>query len=357
MSSSILYSFRLRLARWQLHRTRANFYYELGSSLQDHVPLVSSLRKYETRSRERGSAVSLVHLEILRGVQHGSLSAAMRHIATPLEQTLIDATQTAGDGVMAEGLQFLSVTVEKVDRMRATMFKAVAYPVALLVMFAFMLTMFSMLAVPVLAELLPPEKWPPLGRLLYAVSSFVKDYGLLVAILFFVAIGAFLYSLPRWSGTFRRHLDDYLPYSIYRDFSGALLLVSLASMMRAGVSLRTSLMRVQSFGSPWMQWHVRRIMLNLSRSSSPYFGHAFQTGVLNTAMADAVLDASERRNPVESFIRTGSRAIDLMVITLEKRAKVINLTMLCVCGLCLGLMFAGFMSTAMSLQSGLRSGQ
>jgi len=44
----------------------------------------------------------------------------------------------------------------------------------------------------------------------------------------------------------------------------------------------------------------------------------------------------------------------LMVVVLEKRAKVINMSMLLMCGVLLGLMFAGFMSTAFSVQSGLR---
>lgn len=355
--SGLWHTLRLRWARWQMARNRANFYYELGTSLQDHVPLVSTLRKYETRARERGSPYALVYLEILRGLQNGSLSGAMRHIATPMEQTMLDATQTAGDGVMAEGLQFLSQTVEKVDRMRGTLVKALAYPVFLLCMFSFMLVMFSNLAVPVLVDLMAPEKWPPLGRLLYHVSQVVRDYGVHVLVLTLLGLSAFALSLGRWTGAVRRRLDDHFPYNIYRDFSGALLLVSLASMMRAGVSLRTSLMRIQNFASPWLKWHVRRILLNLSRSGNPYFGQAFQTGVLNTDMSDQVLDASERRNPVESFIRTGSRSIDLMMVVLEKRTKVINLALLFVCALVLGLMFAGFMSTAMSLQEGLRSGK
>lgn len=352
--SGLLHTLRLRWARWQMARNRANFYHDLGASLHDHVPLVSTLRKYETRARERGSADALVYLEILRGLQNGSLSGAMRHIATPMEQTMMDATQTAGDGVMAEGLQFLSQTVEKVDRMRGTLLKALAYPMFLLGMFAFMMAMFSHLAVPVLVELMDPEKWPPLGQLLYHVSLAIRAYGIHVLVVVLLVLFVFAFTLNRWTGTVRRRLDEHFPYNIYRDFSGALLLVSLASMMRAGVSLRTSLMRIQNFAPPWMKWHVRRILLNLSRSGNPYFGQAFQTGVLNAQMSDAVLDASERRNPVESFIRTGSRSIDLMMVVLEKRSKVINLTLMFVCGLVLGLMFAGFMSTAMALQSGLR---
>jgi type II secretory pathway component PulF len=357
MADSLLLRFQLNLARKTLRRKRSNFYYELGASLREHVPLVSTMRKYETRARLRGSSEALVYLEILRGLQNGSLSSAMQHIATPMELTLMDATQSAGDGSMADGLQFLAATVEKADNMRATLIKSLLYPFFLLLMFNAMLTVFSRLAVPVLVELMPPEKWPPLGRLLYWMSQTVTEQGLWALLVVVDVLILFVYSLKRWTGPWRRWVDDYFPYNIYRDFSGALLLVSLASMMKSGVSLRTSLMRTQNFATPWLRWHVRKILFNLSRSNTPYFGQAFQTGVLNLDMADRVQDASERRNPVEAFIRTGSRSIDLMVVVLERRAKIINMTMLVVCGLLLGLMFAGFMSTAMSMQSGLREGR
>lgn len=346
--------FKLFLAWRELRSGRGIFYYELASSLREHVPLVNTLRKFEKRARARGSAAAMAYLEILRGLQGGALSDAMSRMATPLEQTLIDATQTAGDTDMAEGLEFLAQTVEKVDKMRAILLKAIAYPVFLMALFSGMLVVFSALAVPVLVELLPPDKWPPLGKLLYGVSRVVTDKGWMTIFCLLNVIALFLYSLPRWTGDLRCRVDRYFPYNIYRDFSGAMLLMSLAAMMNSGISLRTALMRTQNFANPWLKWHVRRILSNLSRPNTPYFGQAFQTGVLNAEMADRVQDASERRDPVAAFIRTGTRAIDLMMVVLEKKAKVINMTMLVFCGLFLGVMFAGFMNTAMSMQSALR---
>jgi type II secretory pathway component PulF len=345
---------QLAWARRTLRRQRSQFYYELGMSLREHVPMVTTLRKYENRARNRGSSMSRVYLEMLLGFQSGSMSMALGKVATPLEQTLMDATQTAGDQAMAQGLQFMAQTVEKTNKMRGAVTKAVAYPLFLFVLFSNMMMAFSFLAVPVLAELMAPERWPPLGRALYLTTEAVRGYGAYLLATLVLLIAMFVYSLSRWTGPWRQKVDAYFPYSVYRDFSGALLLVSLAAMMNAGISLRTSLGRVQKFASPWMAWHIRRVVLNLSRANSPYFGQAFQTGVLNQQMADQVQDASERRNPVEAFIRTGSQAIDQMVVILEKRARLVNVVMMLICGLLLALMFGGFMSTAMSMQTGLR---
>jgi type II secretory pathway component PulF len=350
-----LLNFKLRQGRRVLRKGRGNLYYELSASLRERVPLVNTLRKYEMRARMRGSSLSLAYLEMLRGLQSGSVSAALTHIASPLERTLMDASQSAGDQVMADGFLYMAQTVEKVEKMRAALQKALAYPAFLLVLFSVMLAGFSWLAVPVLVELLPPSKWPPLGRVLYWISSFVTGYGLYVVCVLAVIVSLFVFSLDRWVGDLRVRVDNYFPYNLYRDFSGSLMLVSLAAMMRSGISLRTSLDRAQGFAAPWMKWHIRKIMRNLARPSTPDFGHAFRTGMLNVDMADKVQDASERRDPVEAFIRTGSGAIDQMMGVIEKRAALLNIVMMLMCGLLLGLMFAGFMSTAMSMQAGLNA--
>lgn len=351
--SSAWDSWKLLRGRMHLRRRRSQFYYELSASLRERVPLVNTLRKYEMRARLRGSSMSAVYLEMLRGLQSGSASSALEHIATPLERTLMDATQSAGDQLMADGFLYMAQTVEKLDRMRAALWKALSYPLFLMVLFSVMLGSFSWLAVPVLEELLHPSKWPPLGKVLYWIASFVTGYGVYAVVLLAAVLALMAYSLERWTGEWRTRADRYFPYNLYRDFAGSLLLVSLAAMMRSGISLRTALVRAQNFAAPWMRWHVRKILRNLARPNAPYFGHAFQTGLLNAEMADRVQDASERRDPVEAFIRTGSGAIDQMLVVIDKRARILNTVMILVCGLILGLMFAGFMSTAMSLQSGL----
>ena len=352
--SQLLDKINLYLARRDLHRRRAAFYYDLGATLQDRVPLVTTLNKYHTRARSRKPTTALMYLTMLRGLQMGSLSQALSGIASPVEQTLIDATQASGDATMAEGLVFMSMTVEKTDAMVSTMRKAVAYPLTLLTMFLAMMVGFAVTAVPILAEMMPPEKWPLLGRMLYSVSMVITNYGVWIGLLLVSLITAFLVALPRWTGPVRMRLDRYLPFSIYRDYASSLLLISLSSMMRSGVSLRSALERSMKFSSPWLRWHIRKIMANLSKPNTPFFGQAFSTGVMSQEMEDRVQDASERRDPVEAFVRMGVGSIDRMVVAMEDRASILSRGMVLFCGLILAFMMAGFFSTTMALQQGIK---
>ena len=350
----LLAFFCLHFSRHQLRLRRGDFYFDLGATLQERVPLITTLRKYESRARKRNPIEVPMYMAMLKGIQGGSLSQALVGVATPAEQTLIDATQGGGDVVMAEGLLFLSEVVGKTDQMTTAMRKAVAYPLMLLSMFGVLLAVFALNAVPVLAELMPPNTWPPMGQVLYAVSMFMATHGVWLVLGLLVTVSLFLWSLSRWTGKWRLVFDRHLPYSLYRDYAGSMLLISLSSMMRAGVSLRSALERTLKFASPWTRWHVRRILTNLSKPNAPHFGQAFSTGVLNREMEDRVQDASERRDPVDAFVRMGAGSIDRMVKDMESRSSRLNSALLVVCGFILGAFMLAFFSTTMGLQSAIR---
>ena len=189
--------------------------------------------------------------------------------------------------------------------------------------------------------------------MLYATSTTIQKYGLYLFAGFIGLVLLFLYSLPRWMGVLRRKLDHYPPWILYRDFTGAMLIVSLSTLMRSGVSLRSSLERALRYSTPWLTWHIREILTRLSRPNSSSFGEAFQTGVVNQYLEDRIQDAAERRDPVEAFVKIGVGSIDRLAASIEASASRINAMLLVICGLILGMMMGGFFATAMELQSGI----
>jgi hypothetical protein len=351
----LLDQLKLWSARRTLRQERSAFYFDLAMTLHDRVPLFSTFGKYEARARRRTPSMAPVYLHMARSIQRGSLAEAMRGVASPMEMIVLDAVQTGGDEGMAKGLSFLSETVNKTDGMLDAVRKAVTYPVLLLVVFGGMLTGFSKFAVPVLAELMPPEQWPAMGQLLYAMSQFIEHYGHIALVGVLTALGLFIWSLPNWTGPRRVRLDRFVPYSIYRDYQSAILILALASLMQSQVSLNASIERALRFSNPWMRWHLQRVLKRLSKGDSRSFGAAFQTGLLSTALEDRILDASERSDPVAAFVRIGTGSVERTAQELQKSAGVLNLILLTICGLVLGIMMIGFFSTSFALENSIRS--
>ena len=114
-----------RAAAHRLKQRRADFYYDMASALEDKVPLFTILRKYEARGRNRSRGDALLYRHMLREAMGGSLSQSLIGVVPTTELILIDAIQGSGDAGLARGLYFLSETVEKVDRMIATVRKVI----------------------------------------------------------------------------------------------------------------------------------------------------------------------------------------------------------------------------------------
>ncbi|OWQ92324.1 hypothetical protein CDN99_07240 [Roseateles aquatilis] len=344
----------VRAAARRLRQRRGDFYYDLAAALEDRVPLFTILRKCEVRARRRSRGDQLLYRRMLRAAMGGSLARALAGVVPPSELLMIDALQGGGDERLSQGLHFLSDTVEKVDGMFRAVRKAVAYPLMLLGAMTAILVVFSLHAVPVLADLIAPERWPPLGQALYAVAWLVRHHGLMIGAMALAGGALFVWALPRWQGPGRRWLDRYPPFSLYRDFSGAMLVISLSSLMRAGVSLRASLERAGRFSGPWMRWHLRQILARLSDRQAAQFGRAFATGVLNPAMEERVQDAAERRDPVAAFVKIGVGSIDRLQRGIADSAARLNGLLLVAAAALLLFLVGGFLSTVMEVQNSMQ---
>ena len=67
-------------------------------------------------------------------------------------------------------------------------------------------------------------------------------------------------------------------------------------------------------------------------------------------------DASERRDPVDAFVRLGVGSIDRMVKEMELRSGRLSNVLLIVCGLVLAFFMLAFFSTTMGMQAAIRDG-
>jgi len=352
---NIINFFKISAAKSELFKTRSDFYYDLASSLDDHVPIFTTLRKYEARARARTPSHALVYMEMIKRLDKSGLAGAIQLFADDNEVLLVDSLQSAGDSGMADGLRLLSATVEKTERMKQAARKAVTYPLSLLVIFSGLLTGFAISIVPILIGILPASKWPFMGRVLFNLSELIVNYGIYLSIIFVLMCIAFAYSLPNWTGPIRKIADKFLPYRFYRDYSGAMLIISLSTQLKNGISLRTSIERSMKFGNPWLRMHMREILWRLARPQGKQVGGAFKTGCFNIYLEDRIEDAFERRNPIDSFVKIGIGSVDRIIEMMDETANKLTQIMVVFCGLILLIMMTGFFSTTMELQKGIKS--
>lgn len=344
---------KLAMARSDFNSNRADFYMDLAEALDDKASLYSHLEKMRTRAHQRKQGISILLAQWVKRMEHGKpFSEAVRGTVPSMDGMILRASEDSGK--LAQGLRFLSAAVSKAGNMKSALVSAIAMPALLTLFQVAIISGFSYFMVPILTQIMKPEKWPLLGRMLFGLSQFVVAFGPYLLILLIAGIVAFVLSLPRWTGPMRARFDRHLPYSIYRDYNGAIFLVTVAALMQSGVGLIESLKILREAGSPWMRWHISKMINSLERDSTNPAA-ALNTGILPPKIADRISDYGERSSFTESMGKIGLTAVDRVAEIVSKSAKTMNTVMTIFVGGTLLFLMLGVLLTAQHASQEIRS--
>jgi type II secretory pathway component PulF len=343
-------------ARVLFHRGRKDFYEGLAAALRDNANLVRQLTKWKVRADRRGTATRWLFGEWLRRMRRGqALSEAMRGTVPALDTMLLAAAERSGD--LAEGMEFLARTVDSIDRMRRGLFGALAQPLCLGLMFIGMLVGFSTFMVPTLAAVIPPDRWPPVGRALYRVANVVTDVGPYAGALMLGLVSAFLWSLPHWVGGVRAWCDRHVVfYALYRDYQGATFIVALAALLQAQVPIAQALKILSRNGSAWMRWNIHKVLARMERArDTAELAAALDSGLLSRHLADMIDDYSDRSQFDAALKKIGFGAMDKVTESVLKTAARLKALAIVLLGATLAFMLLGMLLTAASASSAIKS--
>lgn len=326
---------------------RSEFYQDFAGAYRDGQGVVDYLTKQRARAVARRNSMSPLYQLWLNRMDTMSMSQAMRGSVPGVEYMVLAASEEAGK--IDEGADFLADTIVRIAKMRLAIRLATATPIALLLFLAAMLVGFSLYFVPELTSAMPVDNWPASGRALHFVSSIVTNFGVPIAVLVGAASIWFVWSLPNWTGPLRRKLDDYLPYSIYRNYNGAMFLISLSSLMKAGVGLVDSLALLQQNESKWLRWHIGRILRGLDVHSD-HAGLAFDTGILPRRITDRLIDIDEQSGFDTAIGKIGVSSMDKTQEAVESGARALNTLLIVVVGATMLFMAVGFLQTTFAIK-------
>lgn len=342
----------LWLAEWEFSRRRSDFYEDLAEAIDDNAVLVEYLRTHQKRAKSRQDLIEPIYSLWLRRMDDRSFAQALLGTVPTSDVMILEAAERSGR--LAEGLRFLAKAIRGADTMRSELRRAVAGPLFLLGMFVSMLVGFSFYLVPVLLQIMPVSSWPMVGQALYGVSQVVTGYGIWIGGVVVALSMLFVWSLPRWTGVWRNRADKYIPmYAIYRDYVGAIFLVSLASMMQAGDGLAEALAALAKRGSPWLRWHITRIRTRLDKNTDQQTA-AFATGIFNQQLTDRVIDFGARQSVDKALGKVGLASIEKVTKFVSGSATVLNRLLIALCGATMIFIILGVMLTANEAQNAIQ---
>lgn len=224
----------------------------------------------------------------------------------PINEAMsIRAGMESGDP--ASGMKNTIDAVGSANTMKSTIFSKLTYPVVLVVALIGLILFFSHSIIPRIAEVTDPATWPDNSKSMYATAMFVKDQGIYVLACLVVIMGLVNFSLPRLTGKLRGYLDIFPPYSFYKAFHSANMLISLSALMRSGIPFVDAMSQLQRYSSPYISSHLSTMIANISDGRT--LSESMDTGLLSQEMMVSVHMMSSNANFQEAINEIGRQAV------------------------------------------------
>jgi len=316
------------LAKSSFHGVRQDFYEDLAEALVDGAQLAPRIKQLADRASAEGNLQAPLYQLWFHRMDNQSFAEALADTVPESDLMILQAAERAGD--LSTGLRFTATVIAATATMRSALRKAVASFAFLMVLQIALLAGFSYYGIELIEAIVPANAWPWIGQQLKGLSLFVTESGPTVLVVGGVLGVAYIWSLRNWRGSIRVKVDKYcLPYTIYRDFNGAMFLVSLAALMKNGVGLNDALETLAERASPWLLWHIRHIQLGLDYQTEST-GEAFATGLFNRALTWRIIDFGDRAgskagsNFAEAMEKVGITTIGKVMAGVQDKTAVLN---------------------------------
>ena len=265
-----------RLGTGFRHDDRVRFYARLATLLRHGILLEDALTRLARPRRNRRPPAWARQLVASRG----ELLADRLGALMPSDEALL---LRAGErsGRLAEALDRLAEHLNRVRRLRARLWSALAAPLIHITLLTGAIVFVAWRVVPVFVRAAPHAHWHGAASVLVVVSALLRQ----PLVLFFLVLiplalgGGILWSFDHFLPPWRAWLDRFPPWSLYRLECGGIWLLSISALVGAGCRLRTAVEESVRGAKPWLRQRCSALLSELA------CGHGFGEALARTGYA------------------------------------------------------------------------
>ena len=322
------------LLRWltlfEFRAGRAEFYRDFAEMYRRSEALVSFLEgeianSQLTRQRSRSAALRLILLRHQDGDHASRVSHLLEGIAPKSDALLLAAVDRAAD--KSQALLALADAIDKQHQMLRVLASSAALPV-LTIPICFALIALLGQVILVVDQATPDYArealWEGMNGWARSIAAFAQSWGAQVMLVVATLLAFMLWSLPRWRGAARLRVEGWPVYGLYRDFQAGMLFSAMAMMLKTGETLQGSIDDITQRASPWLRWHLGRVVDALEESPTGTLD-AFRRGLLSPHLLSRVATL-HRSSPsfADVLIQLGTSEGDRVLARVKKAALIAN---------------------------------
>ncbi len=213
---------------------------KLASMLRNDFTLMDALGRLEAIESHDGKKPNEPYAIVMRiwqkNLERGMTFSEATRGWVPQNETLLVTSGNLSNLVVA--LENVGRVVDGMSRIRRAMTSAITYPLFLLALTFGIVIMVGIYLVPPLASVAGDEVvWKSSAASLIWLSEFSIKYWYYVLSGFGLVVFLVWLSMANWTGRWRRAADNLPPWSIYKIQMSVGWLMSLSSMMSAGITI------------------------------------------------------------------------------------------------------------------------
>ncbi len=321
------------LALFDFRSARAEFYRDFAEMYQRNEAMVSFLEgeianASLTRQSSRARALRLVLLRHQDGENASRVSHLLEGVVPRSDALLLTAVDRAADKPQA--LRALADAIDKQQQMLRLMLSYAVLPAVIIpICYALIALLGKVIlvideATPVYAQ---DALWEGMNGWAKTISLFAQDWGAQTLLALSATLVMVLWSLPRWRGAGRLRVEAWPVYGLYRDFQAGMLFSSMAMMLKTGETLQGSIEDLTQRASPWMRWHLGRVVDALEENPTATID-AFRRGLLSPHLLSraATLNRSSASFS-DVLIQLGTTEGERVLARVKKAALIANLAL------------------------------
>lgn len=314
---------------------RIRLYKKLATGIINGVKDISVIselqRRYERKSLKDPRAICLRDI-YNRVLSTGSVVEGLRGWASSEEISILEAGYASGNA--PDAYHLVIKVIQNNKKMKSAIIKSLTYPALLLTVALGVVYFIGSSVVPKIEDSVGGmTEWSGQAQSLFSLSSFVQSDNfiyLLVGLVVGLIVIFKTLSSP-WTklglGKLRKFLDRLPPWSIYKDVQGATFMISLASMLSAGIPMQSSLIRIAKNSSEWTKHRVTQIVVSMNRGN-PGIGDAMESTGYNFPDMETIDDIRffQNMSDVERVLHEiGEENIDRTLERIQKAAGFLSM--------------------------------
>lgn len=287
----------IKLAAFVWGFRRAIFYRDLADAFRRKVSVRDFLQREVDNARMLKDKTGILVLRTLTNRyasgNGGSLGDLMFGIAPASDLMLLRAVDDAVN-TKAEALERAADAVDFQIRSFKTLMVSLATPAIALPLVGVLCIITSEIIASIARDA-PPSIWVGFNGLVKLLAEFIDAHWGKVFLAILASIGVLLWQLPRWVGRYRLKVEGLPGFALYRDYNAAIVLSAMSMMIGSGKTMMQSLVDLRLNATPWLRWHLQRIINSLEDNPTDYMS-AFSRGLMPLsvrARLNSLLDSSK----------------------------------------------------------------